>query len=327
MSQQESYNADVLTTNNDVRANNEQEKYSVVLFLLLAVAFIVFSCITRYSQIRENLRMYKSGYVHIFSLILSLIQDLCIFILPLLAAFFNKKKIVTKILSIIIALASILSFVSCTKVVIWSFNYYSLYFFVNSLFYLIMGTSLILYSFGVLKKQVISLIFFSLGTLSLLTFFIFKLLIRFHPFSFNGNPLLFYACAVGMMDIVKINTKGEKVTVPHKNKLTAILLSIFLGGLGIDRFYLGYTILGIIKLLTGGGFGIWILVDIILICTGALQPADGSQWKDEVHYAQDSENNEVNKLEAIEKLARLHDQGILTDEEFQQKKTEVLSKI
>lgn len=189
-----------------------------------------------------------------------------------------------------------------------------------------MGASLILYSFEVLKKQVISLIFFSLGTLSLLTFFVFKL-IGFNYISFNGNPFLFYACAVGMMDIVKINTKGEKVTAPHKNKLTAILLSIFLGGLGIDRFYLGYTVLGIIKLLTGGGFGIWILVDIILICTGSLQPADGSQWKDEVHYAHDSENNEVNKLEAIEKLAKLHDQGILTDEEFQQKKTEILSKI
>ena len=33
----------------------------------------------------------------------------------------------------------------------------------------------------------------------------------------------------------------------HKNKLTAILLSIFTGGLGIDRFYLGYTGLGIVR--------------------------------------------------------------------------------
>lgn len=96
MSQRESYNADVLTTNNDAQANNEQEKYSVMLFLLLAVAFIVFSCITRYSQIREDLWMYKRGYVHIFSLILSLIQDLCIFILPLLAVFLTKKRLSQK---------------------------------------------------------------------------------------------------------------------------------------------------------------------------------------------------------------------------------------
>ncbi len=40
----------------------------------------------------------------------------------------------------------------------------------------------------------------------------------------------------------------------RKNKLTAILLSLFTGGLGIDRFYLGYTKLGVVKLLTLGGF-------------------------------------------------------------------------
>jgi len=51
----------------------------------------------------------------------------------------------------------------------------------------------------------------------------------------------------------------------EKDFLTALLLSIFLGGLGIDRFYLGYTGLGIAKLLTLGGCGIWHLIDLILI--------------------------------------------------------------
>lgn len=36
-----------------------------------------------------------------------------------------------------------------------------------------------------------------------------------------------------------------------KNKTTALIFSILLGGLGIDRFYLGYTGIGILKLLTG----------------------------------------------------------------------------
>jgi len=50
-----------------------------------------------------------------------------------------------------------------------------------------------------------------------------------------------------------------------KDYMTALLLSIFLGGIGIDRFYLGYTGLGIAKLLTLGGCGIWSLIDLILI--------------------------------------------------------------
>ena len=60
-----------------------------------------------------------------------------------------------------------------------------------------------------------------------------------------------------------------------KSWTTAILLSFFLGVLAIDRFYLGYTTLGIIKLLTLGGFGIWALIDFIMILIRALKPKDG----------------------------------------------------
>ena len=107
----------------------------------------------------------------------------------------------------------------------------------------------------------------------------------------------------------------------HKNKLTAILLSIFTGGLGIDRFYLGYTGLGVAKLLTCGGLGIWALIDLIMICTGSLRPADGSPWEEEVRVTQvravapvqpSAFNNKASSLETLEKLAKLHEQGILT---------------
>lgn len=63
-----------------------------------------------------------------------------------------------------------------------------------------------------------------------------------------------------------------------KSKVVALILSIFLGELGIDRFYLGYIGTGILKLITCVGFGIWWLIDLIMIATGKLKPKDGSEY-------------------------------------------------
>lgn len=63
---------------------------------------------------------------------------------------------------------------------------------------------------------------------------------------------------------------------PRRSQAAAFLLSYFLGLFAIDRFYLGYIGLGILKLLTCGGIGIWALIDCIIIGCGAMRDADGN---------------------------------------------------
>ena len=55
--------------------------------------------------------------------------------------------------------------------------------------------------------------------------------------------------------------------VRNINWLITLLMSIIFGSLGIDRFIMGHIWLGILKLLTAGGFGIWWVIDVILVAT------------------------------------------------------------
>lgn len=74
------------------------------------------------------------------------------------------------------------------------------------------------------------------------------------------------------------DTKDDiKPTKPSKQKSFSIayILSLVFGVFGIDRFYLGYVGLGILKLFTLGGIGVWYLIDIILILTGNMKDKDG----------------------------------------------------
>lgn len=55
---------------------------------------------------------------------------------------------------------------------------------------------------------------------------------------------------------------------------TTVVLSVLFGGFGVDRFYLGHWQEGVGKLFSFGGFGVWTLIDTILISIGYLKPTD-----------------------------------------------------
>ena len=73
----------------------------------------------------------------------------------------------------------------------------------------------------------------------------------------------------------KADTDNSTAAPEGKSQLVALLICIFIGVLGIHRFYLGYTGIGVLMLLTLGLCGILALIDLIRIITGDLKPKGG----------------------------------------------------
>lgn len=85
-------------------------------------------------------------------------------------------------------------------------------------------------------------------------------------------------------NVTVVEEQHDELTSPAaaasgKSQVTALILVALLGGLGIHRFYLGYTWQGIVQLLTAGGCGVWAIIDLVRIITGDLQPKNGKYSK------------------------------------------------
>ncbi len=80
---------------------------------------------------------------------------------------------------------------------------------------------------------------------------------------------------------VKEVAMNEEVTaeVSDKGYVPAILICLFLGGLGIHRFWVGKIGTGVVMLFTLGGLAIWTLIDLVMIITGSFTDKEGKKIK------------------------------------------------
>lgn len=124
----------------------------------------------------------------------------------------------------------------------------------------------------------------------------------------------------------------HNLDVSEKSWLTTLLLCIFLGGLGIHRFYVDKPLTALLWLLTAGCFGLGTLADLCSIASGTFTDGDGAvilseKRRDRICSTSAQSISSANVVEQLSKLGDLRDSGILSEEEFAEKKAILLDKI
>ncbi len=101
------------------------------------------------------------------------------------------------------------------------------------------------------------------------------------PYDLHGLASL--AVAGGLRGAAMLRRTEEDAWFParevpglfsHREWTVALLLSLTLGVLGVDRFYLGQLWLGAAKLFTVGGLGLWYLLDVVLLTLRRVRDVD-----------------------------------------------------
>lgn len=209
-------------------------------------------------------------------------------VLPILAITFRKHKAASVILSVVYLIItaymdwSSLSYL-ISGIIRYGIDVYDVIRLGKIIINFAIGIFTLLNAVGKAQtRKVIAIVYFILVIIRIIT----GIISRRYFYEWDEYLMLF-AIGMGILrDVPPEMFKKKQVqegdhTMSSKSKQTALFFSIFTGVLGVDRFYLGYTALGVLKLLTAGGLGIWALIDFIRIGVDSLRPADGSPWVEE----------------------------------------------
>jgi TM2 domain-containing membrane protein YozV len=114
-------------------------------------------------------------------------------------------------------------------------------------------------------------------------------------------------------------------TADYKEPVTLLMVSLFFGGLGADRFMLGEIGMGVLKLLTLGGLGIWTIIDWFNIISKT-RKKNLETFLHSIAMTKmfSNDSDPANNIKEIKRIKQLLDSGTISEEEYEQRKEELL---